>query len=86
MGQLKKQMKSYSPINIILIFLCTTLVSCGGWTEKDITKYLIECQRAKLDSTFCECSLEKITNKYSSFENAMQNEEDFIAIFKACKD
>tara|TARA_B100001057_G_scaffold414050_1_gene430924 strand:+ start:1096 stop:1335 length:240 start_codon:yes stop_codon:yes gene_type:complete len=71
--------------NITLIFTCMLFFSCNGWTEKDKSKYLIECQRAKLDSAFCECSLQKITTNYSSFEDAMYNEEDFLEIFKECK-
>ena len=71
-----------STIFIIAYFL---FFSCNGWTKKDKSKYLIECHRAKLDSIFCECSLEKITNKYSSFEEAMYNEEDFLEIFNECR-
>ena len=70
---------------IISISVCFILTSCGGWTNRDRKKYLLECQRAKLDSIFCDCSLNKITAKFSSFENAMQNEEKFIEIFEACK-
>jgi hypothetical protein len=46
---------------------------------------LLECERAKLSEDFCQCTLGKITTKYASFENAMQNENEFIEIFKACK-
>lgn len=77
---------NYLKTKIILsISICFILSSCNGWTERDRKKYLLECQRAKLDSTFCDCSLDKIIVKYSSFENAMQNEEEFIEIFEACK-
>ena len=48
-------------------------------------RYLNECEKAKLDSAFCNCSLEKITTKYNSFEHAMRNENDFPEIFNACK-
>ena len=71
--------------SFVQIFAFTLLLSCSGWTEKDKVKYIIECQRAKLDSTFCQCSLEKITSKYSSFEEAMYNEQDFLEIFQDCK-
>ena len=72
--------------NIALFFIISTLVSCEGWTERDEKKYLLECERAKLSEDFCQCSLDKITKKYTSFENAMQNENEFLEIFKACKD
>ena len=70
-------------LGIITTFILTT--SCGGWSNKDREKYLNDCEKAKLDSTFCNCSLEKITSKYSSFEHAMRNENDFPEIFNACK-
>ena len=78
-------MKYFKSKIIFSVYVFFILSSCSGWTEKDTKKYLLECQRAKFDSTFCDCSLNKITTKYSSFENAMQNEEEFIEIFEACK-
>ena len=48
-------------------------------------RYLNECEKAKLDSTFCNCSLEKITTKYNSFEHAMRNENDFQKFLISCK-
>tara|TARA_B110000971_G_scaffold104727_1_gene107559 strand:+ start:5717 stop:5950 length:234 start_codon:yes stop_codon:yes gene_type:complete len=70
-------------LGIITTFILTT--SCGGWSNKDRERYLNDCEKAKLDSTFCNCSLEKITSKYSSFEHAMRNENDFPEIFNSCK-
>jgi hypothetical protein len=70
---------------LIIAVITSTLFSCGGWSKKDKKKYITECQRAKLDSTFCECSLNKITSKYNSFDHAMRNESDFIEIFMDCK-
>ncbi len=76
----------YFKIKIILsISVFFLFSSCSGWTERDRKKYLLECQRAKFDSTFCDCSLDNIIVKYSYFENRMQNEEEFIEIFEACK-
>ena len=74
-------------VNITLGVLTTFILatSCSGWTQRDKERYLNECEKAKLDSTFCNCSLEKITTKYSSFEHAMRNENDFPEIFNACK-
>ena len=74
-------------VNITLGVLTTFILatSCSGWTQKDKERYLNECEKAKLDSTFCNCSLEKITTKYSSFEHAMRNENNFPEIFNACK-
>ena len=37
-------------------------------------------QKSKIRHPFCDCSLNKIINKYSSFEEAMRNEEDFPEI------
>ena len=70
-------------LGVLTTFILTT--SCSGWTQKDKDKYLNECEKAKLDSTFCNGSLEKITTEYSSFEHAMRNENDFPEIFNACK-
>ena len=70
-------------LGIITSFILIS--SCSGWSEKDMERYLKECEKAKLDSIFCNCSLEKITDKYNSFEHAMRNENDFPAIFNACK-
>ena len=70
-------------LGVLTTFILTT--SCSGWTPKDKERYLNECEKAKLDSTFCNCSLEKITTEYSSFEQAMRNENDFPEIFNACK-
>ncbi|MEJ6753766.1 MAG: hypothetical protein QNK57_01160 [Flavobacteriales bacterium] len=70
-------------LGIITTFILTT--SCDGWSNKDRERYLNDCEKAKLDSTFCNCSLEKITSKYSSFEHAMRNENDFPEIFNSCK-
>ena len=67
---------------ILLTFLFS---SCSGWSKKDKEVYLTECKRAKLDSIFCDCSLNIIINKYSSFEEAMRNEEDFPEILVSCK-
>lgn len=69
---------------VVILFILTN--SCGGWKERDKEKYLTECERAKLDSTFCDCSLKKITLKYDSFEQAMRNESDFPEIFTSCKE
>ena len=55
------------------------------WLKRKEVEYLNECEKAKLDSIFCNCSLEKITSKYNSFEHAMRNENDFPEIFNACK-
>ena len=46
---------------------------------------MINCKRAKIDSVFCDCSLQKITEKFSNFEEAMRNEEDFPEILVSCK-
>ena len=70
-------------LGIITSFILIS--SCSGWSEKDMERYLNECEKAKLDSIFCNCSLEKITDKYNSFEHAIRNENDFPAIFNACK-
>ena len=70
-------------LGIVTTFILTT--SCSGWSEKDKERYLSDCEKAKLDSIFCNCSLEKITAKYNSFEHAMRNENDFPEIFNACK-
>ena len=70
-------------LGILTTFILTT--SCSGWSEKDMERYLNECEKAKLDSIFCKCSLEKITTKYNSFDHAMRNENDFPEIFNACK-
>ncbi|MBF70283.1 MAG: hypothetical protein CL837_05000 [Crocinitomicaceae bacterium] len=65
--------------------LLSLSTSCGGWSKKDKEIYLTECKRAKLDSVFCNCSLEKIVEKYTSFEEAMRNEEEFPEILISCK-
>ena len=78
-------MKNFIIKSIVLIFIVSLVSSCGGWTKGDEKKYLLECERAKLSEDFCQCTLGKITTKYTSFENAMQNENEFIEIFKACK-
>ena len=70
-------------LGILTSFILTS--SCSGWSENDMERYLNECEKAKLDSAFCNCSLEKITTKYNSFEHAMRNENDFPEIFNACK-
>ena len=66
-----------------IIFSLTT--SCGGWSNKDKEIYLTECKRAKLDSVFCDCILKKIVEKYTNFEEAMRNEEEFPEILISCK-
>ena len=71
-------------LTVLILFILTN--SCSGWTQKDKERYLTECERAKLDSTFCDCSLNKITLKYDSFEQAMRNESDFPEIFTSCKE
>tara|TARA_B110000459_G_scaffold147771_1_gene161074 strand:- start:320 stop:556 length:237 start_codon:yes stop_codon:yes gene_type:complete len=71
---------------LIVISIIVLTTSCDGWTEKDKERYLTECERAKLDSVFCNCSLNKITLKYGSFEDAMRNEIDFPEIFTSCKE
>ena len=68
--------------SILLLFTS----SCGGWSNKDKEIYLTECKRAKLDSVFCDCSLEKIVEKYNSFEEAMRNEDEFPEILISCKE
>ena len=68
---------------ILITFL---FYSCSGWSKKDKEIYLSECKRAKLDTTFCDCSLNIIINKYSSFEEAMRNEEDLPEILFSCKE
>ena len=70
-------------VTVVILFILTN--SCSGWTEKDKEIYLTECERAKLDSIFCDCSLNKLTLKYASFEQAIRNESDFPEIFTSCK-
>jgi hypothetical protein len=72
-------------INLGILTTFILITSCGGWSEKDKDRYLNECEKAKLDSAFCNCSLEKITSKYNSFEHDMRNENNFPEIFNACK-
>ena len=74
------------PKNLAVVILFILTNSCSGWTEKDKEIYLTECERAKLDSIFCDCSLNKLTLKYASFEQAMRNESDFPEIFASCKE
>ena len=42
-------------LGIITSFILIS--SCSGWSEKDMDRYLNECEKAKLDSIFCNCSL-----------------------------
>ena len=49
-----------------IILITFLFYSCSGWSKKDKEIYLSECKRAKLDTTFCDCSLNKIINKYLS--------------------
>ena len=70
---------------IATTLLLSLTISCVGWSEKDKDIYLTECKKAKLDSVFCDCSLEKIVEKYTSFEEAMRNEEEFPEILISCK-
>jgi len=77
-----KIIKQFIAVVSIIIF-CS---SCGGWSKKDKEIYLNECKRAKLDSLFCNCSLDKIVSRYANFEEAMRNEEDFPEILVSCKE
>jgi len=77
-------------MKILLQIIASSLIvalttSCGGWSAKDKEIYLTNCKRAKIDSVFCDCSLQKITEKFSNFEEAMRNEEDFPEILVSCK-
>lgn len=70
-------------IAAVLIMIFSS--SCVGWSKKDKEIYLNECKRAKLDSLFCNCSLEKIMGRYANFEEAMRNEDDFPEILVSCQ-
>ena len=43
--------------------------------QRECKTYIDECYASSLDSTFCECSLEKIKTKFSSLEEELHNEE-----------
>ena len=44
-------------INLGILTTFILITSCGGWSEKYKDRYLNECEKAKLDSSFCNCSL-----------------------------
>jgi len=59
--------------------------SCGKWSKEECKTYIDECYVSRLDSTFCECSLEKIKIKFNSLEEALKNEEKLPEIFLDCQ-
>ena len=76
-------MKKYFKLLPILTFLI--LNSCCSWNESSKKSYLTECEESRLSKGFCECSLEKLINKYACYEDAMQHEGELADIFIDCK-
>ena len=59
--------------------------SCEKWSNTECETYISECYASNLDSTFCECSLEKIKIKFNSLEEALENEDKLPEIFFECQ-
>jgi len=54
------------------------------WDDTSKQKYLTECY-SKLSKPFCECSLDKITNRFISASFAIEDEDQFAEIYMSCK-
>lgn len=64
---------------LILSALSLLLASCGGWTDKDKTRFIEACE-AKMDRTYCDCALEKAVNEFSTFEDFTEDQEAMVNI------
>jgi len=62
------------------------LTSCGGWSESDRVAFVEKCEKAKFNYEYCECALEKATDKYSTFDAAIENEVEFGELIITCID
>ena len=70
---------------IVSLSLIVMFFSCEKWSKEECKTYIDECYASSLDSTFCECSLEKIKIKFNSLEEALKNEEKLPEIFLDCQ-
>lgn len=70
---------------ILTLTLIIMFFSCEKWSKTECETYISECYASNLDSTFCECSLEKIKIKFNSLEEALENEDKLPEIFLECQ-
>lgn len=64
-------------ITILLSVISLSMVSCGGWTDKDKTNFIEACE-AKSSRAYCDCALEKMMDKFDSFSD-IQNDQQAMA-------
>jgi predicted house-cleaning noncanonical NTP pyrophosphatase (MazG superfamily) len=74
-------MKNYFTLTTLLLFFF--LNSCCSWNDSSKKSYLTECE-SKLSKEFCECSLNKLMEKFACYDEAVQHEEDFADIMIQC--
>lgn len=66
-------MKYFAWVSCILLF-----TSCGGWSNTDKLNFKDKCEKAKYDHAYCDCALEKMINKYESFDDMTSSPENEI--------
>ncbi|MCB9194681.1 MAG: hypothetical protein H6600_07400 [Flavobacteriales bacterium] len=70
-------MKRLIPFGVAVLFISMT--SCGGWTDKDKTKFIEACE-SKSPRPYCDCILDKAVNQFSTFEEFTADEEAMAEI------
>lgn len=58
--------------------------SCGGWSDSDKKNFLDDCEKAKFSTEYCDCALNKVVEKYSSFDDMVEDEENTAKLFFGC--
>lgn len=55
------------------------LSSCGGWSDTDKANFKEKCEKAKFNLDYCDCALEKVVNKYATFDEMTKSPENEMA-------
>ena len=68
----------------LIILLFPLLISCNQWSDTDSAKFLKQCEKTKWEKEFCDCAIEKVKTKYSSFSEISNNEKQMAEILLDC--
>ena len=68
----------------LLIIFIPLLISCNQWSDADTVKFTEQCEKTKWEKEFCDCAIEKVKTKYSSFAEISNNEKQMAEILLDC--
>ena len=78
-------MKSFMRFKLFfLLIIVLGMSSCGKWSKQDKDHFIENCQKSKLNDSYCECALNKAIEKYRTFDEMTVDEENMAELLFSC--